>query len=64
MAPVAPAAANSLYKVKCFGINSCKGHGQCKSLGNSCSGQNACKGFIKMDNAACLAKDGTLTASL
>jgi hypothetical protein len=61
--PVAPAASG--YKVKCFGINSCKGHGQCKSLGNSCTGQNACKGmgFIKMDKAACLAKGGTLTHS-
>jgi len=62
-APVAPAVAG--YKVKCFGVNACKGHGQCKSLGNSCTGQNACKGqgFIKMDKAACLAKGGTLTHS-
>jgi uncharacterized membrane protein len=61
--PTAPVAAG--YKVKCFGINACKGHGQCKSLGNSCNGQNACKGqgFIKMDKAACLAKGGTLTHS-
>jgi uncharacterized membrane protein len=61
MAPAVPATA--AYKVKCFGVNACKGHGQCKSLGNSCSGQNACKGmgYIKMDKAACLAKGGKLT---
>jgi len=61
--PAAPVAAG--YKMKCFGINACKGHGQGKSLGNSCNGQNTCKGqgFVKMDKAACLAKGGTLTHS-
>jgi uncharacterized membrane protein len=60
-APLAPAAAD--YKVKCFGLNSCKGHGQCKSLGNSCQGQNSCKGqgFLMMNKGTCLAKGGTLT---
>jgi hypothetical protein len=59
--PLAPAAAN--YDVKCFGLNSCKGHGQCKSLANSCKGQNSCKGkgFLMMDKATCLSKGGTLT---
>ncbi len=59
-APLAPAYA---YQVKCFGLNSCKGHGQCKSLANSCKGQNSCKGkgFLMMDKATCLSKGGTLT---
>jgi hypothetical protein len=59
--PVAPAAAD--YKVKCFGLNSCKGHGQCKSLGNSCAGQNSCKGkgVLMMGKATCLSKHGSLT---
>jgi hypothetical protein len=59
--PVAPAAADS--KVKCFGLNSCKGHGQCKSLGNSCAGQYSCKGkgFLMMGKATCLSKHGSLT---
>jgi hypothetical protein len=59
--PVAPAVAD--YKVKCFGLNSCKGHGQCKSLGNSCAGQNSCKGkgFLMMGKATCLSKHGSLT---
>ena len=39
--PVAPAAAASNYKVKCFGVNACKGHGSCKSTANACKGQNA-----------------------
>ena len=62
-APGTPAAA--AYKVKCFGVNACKGHGACKSLANSCKGENACKGqgYVLMGKAACLAKGGTLTHS-
>jgi hypothetical protein len=60
---VAPAAAG--YKVKCFGVNACKGKGSCKSLANSCKGQNSCKGkgFLIMSQTACKAKGGTLTHS-
>jgi hypothetical protein len=40
--------------VQCFGINSCKGQGACKSASNACKGQNACKGkgFIVEPTAA------------
>jgi hypothetical protein len=31
-------------QVTCFGINSCKGHGSCKTAQNDCKGKNACKG--------------------
>lgn len=31
-------------KVKCEGVNSCKGHGSCKSSANECAGKNGCKG--------------------
>ena len=31
-------------QVKCMGINSCKGHGSCKSAQNDCKGKNGCKG--------------------
>ena len=31
-------------KVKCSGINSCGGHGACKSASNECAGKNSCKG--------------------
>ena len=27
-------------KVKCEGVNSCKGHSACKSANNACKGQN------------------------
>ncbi len=42
-------------KVKCEGVNSCKGHGDCKSAANSCKGQNGCagKGFLMMSKAEC-----------
>ncbi|HXG77749.1 MAG TPA: hypothetical protein VNJ31_00225 [Methyloceanibacter sp.] len=29
---------------RCFGVNACKGQGQCKSAKNDCKGKNACKG--------------------
>lgn len=31
-------------KVKCAGINSCKGKTACKSASNECKGKNSCKG--------------------
>jgi len=42
-------------KVKCEGVNSCKGHSACKGAKNSCKGQNACKGqgFLEMTQAKC-----------
>ena len=60
---ITPAAA--AYKVKCFGVNACKGHGACKSAANSCKGQNACKGkgYVMMGKLRCLFKGGTLTHS-
>jgi uncharacterized membrane protein len=63
-APLAPAAAASNYKVKCFGVNACKGHGSCKSTANACKGQNACKGkgFVMMGKATCTAKGGSTTS--
>lgn len=54
------AQAASDYKVKCFGINACKGTGSCKSVGNECKGHNACKGqgFSMLKKSTCLAKGG------
>ncbi len=42
-------------KVKCEGVNSCKGHGECKSARNACKGQNGCggQGFVMMTQAEC-----------
>jgi hypothetical protein len=42
-------------KVKCQGVNSCKGHSACKSANNACKGQNSCKGkgYLEMSKADC-----------
>ena len=42
-------------KVKCEGVNSCKGRSACKSANNSCKGQNSCKGkgYLEMSKAEC-----------
>jgi uncharacterized membrane protein len=41
---VAPTVAQAADSVQCFGVNSCKGHGACKTASNDCKGMNACKG--------------------
>lgn len=52
-------------KVKCYGVNECKGTGACGGAGHACAGQNGCKGqgFIEVDSQdACLKmKGGRLT---
>ena len=42
-------------KIKCEGVNSCKGQSECKSAGNDCKGKNSCsgKGFMMMSKAEC-----------
>jgi hypothetical protein len=42
-------------KIKCEGVNGCKGHGDCKTATNECKGQNECggKGFVMMTEAEC-----------
>jgi hypothetical protein len=42
-------------KVKCAGVNSCKGQSACKSANNACKGQNSCKGkgYLSMTQAEC-----------
>ena len=42
-------------KIKCEGVNSCKGHSECKSAQNDCKGKNSCsgKGFMMMSRADC-----------
>jgi uncharacterized membrane protein len=53
----AAGSAGEAAKVKCEGVNSCKGHGACKSAHNSCAGKNACKGqgFLMMTPEECTA---------
>ncbi len=42
-------------KIKCTGVNSCKGQSSCKSAKNSCKAMNSCKGqgFLEMTKAQC-----------
>src|SRR5262249_11421784 len=43
-----------------YGVNKCKGTGDCGGEGTSCAGSNACKrkGFIDMDKDTCLKLEG------
>jgi len=36
-------------KVKCEGVNACKGQSDCKTATSNCSGHNACKGKGHLD---------------
>jgi uncharacterized membrane protein len=49
----APAIAAG--KVKCEGVNSCKGKSECATATNECSGQNSCKGkgFLMLTPEEC-----------
>jgi len=49
-------------KVKCEGVNQCKGKGACNGAGHDCAGQNECKGkgWIELSAADCKAKGGTV----
>lgn len=42
-------------KVKCEGVNACKGQSACSTAKNACSGQNACagQGWIELTKAEC-----------
>lgn len=53
-------AAGSVELVHCSGVNSCKGHNDCKTAGNACKGQASCKGhgFVAAPAAACEAIGG------
>lgn len=54
--------AKDTGKVKCSGINDCKGHGSCKSATSSCKGANECKGkgWVETTEKECKAKKGTV----
>lgn len=56
----AVAKAGSGGKVKCMGVNDCKGKADCKSATTSCKGQNDCKGkgYIETSEKECTAKKG------
>ena len=47
-------------KAPCYGINKCKGTGDCGGKGYSCAGNNAChgQGFIDLGKDVCLRIEG------
>lgn len=49
-------------KVKCGGVNSCKGKSDCASAKNDCKGLNACKGqgYLELTAKECKDKKGTV----
>jgi hypothetical protein len=49
-------------KVKCEGINSCKGKGECKATNSDCKGKNTCKGkgMVEVTEKECKEKKGTV----
>jgi hypothetical protein len=53
-APITANAADEA-KVKCEGVNACKGTSACATAKNSCHGQNACKGqgYLQLSKAEC-----------
>jgi uncharacterized membrane protein len=55
-AGVAQAAEGTDDKVHCFGINKCKGTGDCSGKGHQCAGHNSCKGkgHINLPKDICL----------
>ncbi len=59
-APALHAANDGNVKVRCYGANSCKGQAECKTAMNACKGDNSCKGkgFVTMDEKACIAHFG------
>ncbi len=57
-------------RVKCKGVNACKGQSACQTIANSCQGQNSCKGrgWLYLDgqsrkeaNDLCKKAGGTIT---
>ena len=62
----AAVTAQAAESVPCYGINACKGTGDCGGKGYSCAGKNGCKGqgFIKLPADTCTRiSGGTLTAA-
>jgi len=61
--PLASGAAAKDAQVKCAGVNSCKGHSECKTATSECKGLNGCKGegWVTMKSSAeCKAAGGTV----
>jgi uncharacterized membrane protein len=55
-------AAAAEGKIQCIGVNSCKGHSECKTASSSCTGLNACKGqsWVSKTKAECKTLKGKI----
>lgn len=49
------AGADSTDLVHCYGVNTCKGHNDCKTADNACAGHASCKGsgFVATPAKSC-----------
>ena len=59
------AATAHAEDVHCYGVNKCKGTGECGGKGASCAGTNACKGqgWLSVPEGTCTKiEGGRLTA--
>lgn len=56
-------AAYAEENVACYGVNKCKGTGECGGKGHGCAGKNACKGagWVSMTEGDCKSAGGSLT---
>jgi hypothetical protein len=52
-------------KMKCMGVNACKGQSACKSAQHACKGMNSCKGqgSVEMTKAECNAAQAKAKAA-
>jgi hypothetical protein len=57
-------SATKEAKVKCAGINECKGKSACATAKNACAGHNGCKGqgWLEVTAKECTAKKGKVVA--
>ncbi len=57
---VTTASAAEGDTVRCYGVNKCKGSGDCGGKGHSCAGENSCKGqgYLDIDKDTCLKIEG------
>ncbi|MEW6268681.1 MAG: hypothetical protein AB1689_05215 [Thermodesulfobacteriota bacterium] len=51
-------------KIRCAGINECKGKSECAGAGNSCGGMNECKGkgVVSTTEEECKKKGGKVVS--
>lgn len=61
--PILSTAVHAAAKVKCYGVNKCKGKSACKTAKSTCKGHNKCKGqgYVMKTAKECDKLKGTTT---